>query len=112
MRGSLGTVALTASERRLRAQQAAHTGWANTFDRTARTQAGRDGMRARIQRELIERKGQTWWDSMTPEGQEQATDSASKAYFSGLALRASKARRAKRQAADDTARANVGAVGV
>ena len=95
----------------MRAQKAAHTGWANTPDRSARTQPGRDGMRARIQRQLIERKGETWWDGLTPEQQEQATDSASKAYFSGLALKASKARRAKRQVADEWARAQVEAVG-
>lgn len=101
---------LATSERRLRAQIAAHTGWANTVDRAARTQPGRDGMSRKIERQLIERVGQTRWAAMTPADQEKAVESARKAYFSALALKASKSRRARREAADAATRARVMAV--
>ena len=39
---------LTPSERRLRGQLAAHTSWANTADRSARTQPARDAFFAKL----------------------------------------------------------------
>jgi|HubBroStandDraft_3_1064219.scaffolds.fasta_scaffold69356_2 hypothetical protein len=90
---------LTPSERRQRATLAAQTSWANTADRTARTEAGRAGMRRKIENERMAHFGESAWRAMTGEQQAQAVDAAYKAHFAGLALKASQARRAKAGAA-------------
>lgn len=67
------------SERVLRAQIAAHTGWANTIDRTARTQPGRDAMDAKF----LALAG----------GDPRRAEQLKKAHFKRLALKSATARR-------------------
>jgi hypothetical protein len=102
---------LTKSERRLRGQAAAHRGWAMETDRRGRTQPGRDARDAGINKRTIEAIGQDAWAAMSPEDQAKALASGRRAYFKGLALQASKQRRARRLVADANARAAVEAVG-
>ncbi len=89
---------LSKEERRLRASTAAHAGWAQTPDRTARTQPGRDGLDARIQRELVAKIGEAAWAAMTATDQEKALTSARRAHFAALSFKAAKARRARKSA--------------
>ncbi len=90
---------LTDSERRMRSQIAAHTSWANTDDRTARTAAARAALDAKF---LAEAGG----DPV------RATH-LRKAYFQRLALTSAKARRVAREAlaAAETAEAELDALG-
>ena len=74
---------LSADERRLRAQAAAHTSWANTTDRTARTarfekQADPDGI-------------------LPPEERARRAEHLRKAHMAKLALASAKARRLKKE---------------
>jgi hypothetical protein len=69
---------LTAAERKLAAQIAAHSGWANTDNRTARTQAGRDA----FLRGFLDEAG----------GDPVKAESLRKAHFLRLALRSAQAR--------------------
>ena len=75
---------LTDSERRMRSQIAAHTSWANTDDRTARTAAARAALDAKF---LAEAGG----DPV------RATH-LRKAYFQRLALKSAQSRRKAREA--------------
>lgn len=81
---------LTAAERRLRAQQAAYTSWANTDDPAARLQPARTAFR------------DTFYDKVDPgrllpvEERERKAEAAYKAHMAGLALKSSKARRLRR----------------
>jgi hypothetical protein len=78
---------LTSTELTLRAQAAAHTSWANTPDRTARTKHGRDRFLARFEETVDpERK-------LSPQARAQAAESARRAYFSRLAYLSARARR-------------------
>lgn len=82
---------LTPAQRSLRARLAAHTSWANTTDRTARTEAARRAAMDRFEREVDP-------DGVLP-AQERAkrAESARKAYFAKLALRSSQARAARKK---------------
>ncbi|WP_433506764.1 hypothetical protein ACQP04_09905 [Pseudonocardia halophobica] len=86
------------SDRALIARIAAHTSWANTSDRSARTAPGRAAARAamldRFERE-IDPDG-----TMSPAERALRAESARRAYFSRLALRSAQARR--RRAGRDT----------
>ena len=90
---------LPASERRLRAQLAAHTSWANTPDRTKRTAAGRAAAMDRF------------YDAVDPDRvlpaaeRERRAESARKAHFSRLALLSAQARRRKANKTEDAATA-------
>jgi hypothetical protein len=86
-------VALTATERRLRAQIATHTGWSRTVDRTARTQHGRNAMSLKLEAEVIASIGESTWRALTPVVREKLIASKRSAYSSGLALASAKARR-------------------
>jgi hypothetical protein len=70
---------LPPTERVLRAQIAAHTSWAKTIDRTARTANGR---RAAEEKFLTEAGGDP-----------QRAESLRRAYFARLALKSAQARR-------------------
>lgn len=82
---------LTPAERSLRARLAVHTSWANTTDRRKRTSNGTAAFLARFERQ-VDPDG-----VMSPADRAKAVESAKSAYFAGLALKASKARRAKAQ---------------
>lgn len=75
------------SELSLAGRIGAHASWANTLDRTARTQAARDAFEARFLDEVDK-------DRVLPE-EERARRAASarKAYFARLALKSAQARR-------------------
>lgn len=70
------------SERSLIASIAAHESWANTPNRTTRTQPGRDALDARFLREAG--------------GDPQRAESLRKAHFKRLALKSAQARRKNR----------------
>ena len=72
-----------AAERKLAAQIAAHTGWAHTPDRTARTQAGRDA----FLRRFLDEAG----------GDPVKAESLRKAHYLRLALKSAQARRQAKQ---------------
>lgn len=75
------------SERALQARVAAHTSWANTDDRAARTANGRQAFRDRFETEV------------DPEGvlsaaeRARRADNARKAHFTRLALKSAQSRR-------------------
>jgi hypothetical protein len=83
---------LTPAERTMRARQAAYISWANTENRGARTQPGRDAM------------WEKFYDQVDPERKLTSAErhkravSARKAFFAGLALRSAKARRLAKEA--------------
>jgi hypothetical protein len=72
---------MTPSERKLRAQIAAHQSWANTQDRTARTASGRTA----LDRKFLEEAG----------GDPVRAKHLRKVYFLRLALKSAQARRKK-----------------
>jgi hypothetical protein len=72
---------LTSSERRLRSQLGAHTSWANTPDRSARTAPARAALDAKF----LEQAG----------GDAVRAEHLRKAYFASLALKSARARRAR-----------------
>lgn len=80
---------LTPEQRVLRARIAAHTGWANTQDRTARTQPGRNAFFRRFELQ-VDPDG-----VMSEKARRKAAESAMRAHMSRLALRSSQARRQK-----------------
>jgi hypothetical protein len=84
---SANPVNLTPAERTLRAQIAAHAGWALTEDRTARTQPGRDAMLRKFENQVDpDRK-------LTPAERAKRVENARKAYYQKLSFKAHKARR-------------------
>lgn len=80
-------MASTPSERKLRAQLAAHTSWANTPDRTKRTEAGRQALNDKFERE-VDPDG-----VLDPAERARRAESARKAYYARLALLSAQARR-------------------
>lgn len=75
------------TERRLRAQIAAYTSWANTADPTKRTEPARRAALARFERQVDP-------DGVLPVEERQRRAAAAKsAYFASLALASAKARR-------------------
>lgn len=75
------------TERVLRARMAAHMSWANTSDRTARTEPGRKALRSKFEREVDP-------EGVLPEAERQRrAESARKAHFTRLALKSAQARR-------------------
>lgn len=73
----------TAAERKLAAQLAAHTGWAATDDRTARTQPARDA----FLRRFLDEAG----------GDPVKAENLRKAHFLRLALKSAQSRRKAKQ---------------
>lgn len=81
---------LTPSERKLRAQIAAHTSWANTEDRTARTAAGTAALVGKFERQ-VDPDG-----TLDPSERARRAESARKAHFARLAFKSAQARRLKK----------------
>jgi hypothetical protein len=71
----------------MRARLAAHTSWARTVDRTARTSAARRAFMDRFELE-VDPDG-----VLLPAERARRADSARKAYFTKLAYRSARARR-------------------
>lgn len=84
---------LTPSERALRAQVAAHESWAQTTDRTARTEKARKAALDRFERQ-VDPNGE-----LTPTERAKRAESARKAHFARLALQSAKARRLRKDGA-------------
>lgn len=81
---------LTPSERSLRGQIAAHTSWAKTPDRAARTAAARKAALDRFEREVDPE------NELLPAERAIRAENARKAYFARLALQSAKARRMRK----------------
>lgn len=86
-------MALSSSERALRAQIGAHTSWANTHDRAARTAPARRAMLDKFERE-VDPDG-----TLSPAERARRAQNARKAYFARLALKSAQARRRRGGAA-------------
>ncbi len=84
---------LTPSERALRASLASHASWANTENRTARTQPGRDAMWEKFYDQVDPDR------TLTQQERHKRATNARKAHFQRLALASAKARRAKKTGA-------------
>lgn len=87
------------AERKLRSSIAAHTSWANTDDRSARTAPARRA----LDQKFLDEAG----------GDPARAEHLRKAYFARLALKSAKARRVAREAtaAAETAEAELDALG-
>lgn len=83
-------MSLSPGERSLRAQIGAHTSWAKTHDRAARTAPARQAMLDRFERE-VDPDG-----TLTPVERARRAENARKAYFAQLALKSAQARRRRR----------------
>jgi len=92
-------MALTPTERKLRAQLAAHTSWANTTDRSARTAPARAALLERFERE-VDPDG-----TLDPAERAERAESARRAHYARMALASARSRRrraeARRQAASE-----------
>lgn len=83
---------LTPTEKSLRGQMAAHTSWAHTEDRAARTANARKAALDRFERE-VDPEG-----VLLPADRAKRAESARKAYFARLALKSAQARRRRNSA--------------
>jgi hypothetical protein len=81
---------LTPAERALRARAAAHTSWARTSDRAARTAPARRAMLERFERE-VDPDG-----VLDPSERARRAEAAKKAYYASLALKSSQVRRRRK----------------
>jgi hypothetical protein len=81
---------VTPSERRLRAQLAAHQSWANTADRAARTARARAAALERFEK-VVDPDGQ-----LQPAERRRRAEHARRAHMASLALKSSQARRARK----------------
>jgi hypothetical protein len=88
----MGEEDLTPAQRSLRAKLAAHTSWANTADRAARTAAARKAANERFARQ-VDPDG-----TLPPQERAERAENARKAYFTALALRSTRARGRRRTA--------------
>lgn len=84
---------LSPAERKLRAQIAAHTSWANTDDRRARTANGTAALLSKFERE-VDPDG-----TLDPSERARRAESARKAHFARLAFKSAQARRQRKEAA-------------
>jgi len=84
---------LSPAERKLRAQIAAHTSWANTEDRRARTAAGTAALLDKFERQ-VDPDG-----SLDPAERARRAESARKAHFARLAFLSAQARRQRKSGA-------------
>jgi hypothetical protein len=83
---------MTPEQRQMRARLGAHTQWANTVDRTARTATARAGFMERFDRQVDPDR------VLDPAERAKRAESARTAYFLGLALKSSQARAARKTA--------------
>ena len=88
---------MSSSERRMAAQAAAHTSWAHTPDRNARTAKARAALMAKFELE-VDPTG-----VLPPQERAKRAESARKAYFLRLALTSARARRARTVVAEGEA---------
>lgn len=89
-------MALTPEQRRSRSRLAAHIQWSRTPDRTARTQAARDGFLAKFERQ-VDPAG-----IYAPEQRALMAEAARKAFYIRLGRASGKARAAKKAGGDGT----------
>jgi hypothetical protein len=82
-------VALSKTERFLRAKIASHESWAHTADRTARSQYGRDAFRKSFEGKVDPDH------KLDPVERAKRAESAFKAHMARLAFRSAQARRKK-----------------
>jgi hypothetical protein len=82
---------LTSGECSLRAAIAVETSWANTQDRTARTQPGRDAAFAKFEAEIDEK-----FPGLDPAERRRRAEHLRRAHMKRLALKSAKARRLKK----------------
>lgn len=87
----------TQSDRSLAAQIAANESWAHTADRSARTAPARAALMARFERE-VDPQG-----TLPPDERARRAENKRRAYFQRLALKSSKARRARSVVAEGEA---------
>jgi hypothetical protein len=85
---------LTSAERVLRGKIAAHTSWANTSDRSARTAAARRAAEERFEIE-VDPDG-----TLPPAERAKRAENARKAHFQRMALKSAQVRRARATAAN------------
>jgi hypothetical protein len=71
------------------AKLAAHTRWANTADRSAATQAARDGLARKFENE-VDPDGR-----LAPDERAKRAESARRAYYQRIARKSAQARKAK-----------------
>ena len=83
---------MTAQDRSSIARLAAHSRWAKEEDRSAATQAARDGLQRRFEDQVDPDR------TLPVEERAKRADSARRAHFQRLALKSAQARRAKRTA--------------
>lgn len=81
----------TTEERSLAARIAANTRWGNTPDRAKATEPARRGLRAKFERQ-VDPDG-----TLDPAERERRVDSLMRAHMQRLSLKATQARRARRQ---------------
>lgn len=86
---------MTPKERKLRARLAAHTSWANTGDRAARTAPARQAAMNRFERQ-VDPDG-----TMDPAERTQRATAARSAHFAAMAYKAARSRSANRSPATD-----------
>lgn len=82
---------MNAEQRRLRAQLGAHTSWANTLDRTARTSAGSRAAEARFEKQAREMH-----PNATDEQIAKVAESLRRAHYKRMGLKSAAARAAKK----------------
>jgi hypothetical protein len=87
-------VEMTPENRRLRAEVAAHTSWANTADRRERTAPARAAALNRFERQ-VDPDG-----TMDPVERAQRAESARKAHFRAMAYKSARVRAARARPAD------------
>lgn len=87
-------MASTSSERRLAAQVSAYSSWAQTENRTARTQPARDALLRKFEQQ-VDPDG-----TLSPVERDKRVQAARKAYYASLALRSARARRLAKEAAE------------
>ena len=83
---------LTAAELKLRAQIAANTGWANTIDRTERTEPGRRAMLRKFEQQ-VDPDG-----VLPPDERAKRAENLRRAHMARLSFRSAKARRLRKEA--------------
>ena len=88
----LDQTGLTAAERSMRAALASNISWANTEDRAARTEHGRQAHWEKYERQVDPE------NKLTPAERHKRAENAYKAHFQRMALKSAKARRLAKEA--------------
>jgi hypothetical protein len=86
---------MSPKERKLRARLAAHTSWANTGDRSARTAPAREAAMSRFERQ-VDPDG-----TMNPTERALRADAARRAHFASMAYKAARSRARNRAGAEN-----------